>query len=155
MINNGENINVLNKVSQAFVRMGTGYVKCFADVVLNMKDDNITFFEGNIVVYKITVPHINSHIKSVVNILKEQNFEIYVISLTNQYLVETIVKCLMIPVKNCFGIKYKMTKFDDIEVLSEDLINPLPAGKEIEKIYKQEISGDLPLFTAGSSSADL
>ncbi len=153
-LTNGKEQTAYIKASQAFAGMEIGCVKRFADVVLNMKDDNITFFEDD-TVYKVAVPRINPHFKLIVNLLKEQGFKIYVVSMSNQYLVETVAARLAIPAKHCLGIKHKMTKFDDIEVLSTDILEPIHFSNDTIQIYKQQIAENLPLFFAGSSDTAL
>ena len=154
LIAEGNENDAYIKASQAFTGMESGCVKRFADVVLDMKDEFITFFENDFV-FKVPVPRINPHFKRTINLLKKNKFKIYILSASNQYLTETAAKRLLIPAKNCFGIKHSFTKYDDIQVLDSKIIEPVPIGKGKKEVYQKQISKNAPLFTAVNKFADL
>jgi len=154
MIANGKELEAYKLASLSFKGMEDGCVRRFADVVLNMKEDFITFFEDDYV-FKVSVPRINPHMKTIINMLKKNRFKIYVISSSNQYLVETAAARFGLPRKNCFGIKHKLKKFDNVRVLSDEIIVPLPFAEGKVEIYKEEIGKLPPLFAAGDSITDI
>ncbi len=154
LIENGKELEAYKLASLAFKGMEDGCVRRFADVVLDMKDDFITFFEGDFV-FKVPVPRVNPHMKTIVNLLKKNGFKIYVISASNQYLVETAAIRFGIPRKNCYGIKHILKKFDYVQVLDEEIIAPLPFAEGKVEVYKELKENVPPLFTAADDLSDL
>ncbi len=150
----GSGIDAYTKASQSFAGMEDSCIKRFADVVLNNKDEFITFFEGAHII-KVPVPKINPHLKQIVELLKNNEFQIYIIAPVNQFLLETAAIRFGISKKHCYGIKHKLNYYESIQVLDKQILPPLPFAEEKKKIYRQFISESAPLFTASSSSNDL
>jgi len=154
MIADGKNLDAYASASKGFAGMEEGCVRRFANVVLTMKDENIKFYEDESAVI-VPVPKPNPVMKEVVNRLQENKFRIYIISASNQYLVEEAAAMFGISKKNCFGVRQIVKKIDEVFLLQKDIESPFPYADGKKHIFQNEISQYKPILTSGDSISDI
>lgn len=109
----------------------------------------------------VPVPKAHPFMFELLQILRENSFNIYVISATNIFSVRITCRYFFkIPEDNCFGIE-PITKKIDIGdskaqyILSNEIKKPLTITTGKEVLYWEKISKTRPLITAGDSETDI
>lgn len=154
LIYDGQHRKAYIEASKVFAGMEPDCVRRFANVIFTKKTDYITFFENDLVI-KVSVPRINPQMKYIVDRLLEEKFKIYIISASNQYLVEEAGKLFGISIKQCFGFKHHLNTIDELQFITPDLIEPLPYAEGKPSVYSKFISDKAPLITGGDSISDI
>ncbi len=105
----------------------------------------------------IPVPRPNPLMQEVLVLLAQLNYEIYIISASNQFTVREVARhYLNVPACHSFGIVPELERTgDDSPILTDRLEQPLPITDGKEKIYFDRISSELPLVTGGDSDTDI
>jgi phosphoserine phosphatase len=106
---------------------------------------------------RIVVPRPNKMMQALVNYLNQLEYEIYVISASNQYSVVYIAKTFFgIPESHVFGMKPTTHKNQQgTEVLGNEIEEPGTVGEGKALTYWKFIGHIPPLITAGDSTTDL
>lgn len=154
LINEGQKKQAYIEASKVFAGMEPDCVRRFANVILTKKDDYISFFETDLLI-KVPVPRVNPKMKYIVDRLLDEKFKIFIISASNQFLVEEAAKLFGISVKRCFGFKHYLDTIDNLQIITPQLIEPLPYADGKGKVYSEFISDMAPLITAGDSISDI
>ena len=130
-------------------------VKRFANALLKYEQPEITFFEDENV-YKVFVPKPNPLTQKFIEILKNNNFEIHIITSSNRYLVSHPAKHYFdIDEKYVHGIDHKIKKFSGVPMLTDQVIDPLPIDEGKIDVFRKYVSKELPLIFGGDSRYDL
>ena len=106
---------------------------------------------------RIPVPAPNPMMLTLLELLRKNGYDIYVISASNQFTVREVGQHdLSIPAPHCFGILPVLERNGDgTEILSGQLERPLPITDGKADIYFAHISKDPPLVTGGDSDTDI
>jgi len=106
---------------------------------------------------QIPIPHIDPGMRSLIDLLKGEKFDIYVISASNSISVKVIAdEYLELSREKAFGIESERHKNEDgRELLSEVLKEPVPVNNGKADLYRALISEKMPLITSGDSELDL
>ncbi|MEN8223326.1 MAG: HAD family hydrolase [Acidobacteriota bacterium] len=106
---------------------------------------------------KIPIPHIDPGMRSLIDLLKNEKFDIYVISASNSISVKIIAdEYLGLEKEKAFGIESERHKNKDgRELLSKVLKEPVPVNIGKANLYSALISENMPLITSGDSELDL
>ena len=150
-----ENIyEAFSRTSKILSGMETECVERLANVIFDMSNEFITFFEDDKII-KVAVPRPNPIMQKLIKYLYENNFEIFVISASNQWLVKAACERFFhIPFTNVFGVKNKTNLIDCMQILTDVIEVLAPIDKNKGKIYLENISLTPPMISAGDSIYD-
>lgn len=153
-INDGNIFDAFVSTSTILYGMEPKCVENLAKAILEIEEPFITFFIGNRVI-KVKVPKPKPLMQEYIEFLKINNFSIYIISASNYWLVKTVAKLFFnIEDEFIFGVKNKIIKIEDLDILSNEIGTICPIGKNKAEIYSEFISNFPPLITAGDSLND-
>ncbi len=109
----------------------------------------------------VPIPKVHPIMYEFIELLKRNDFKIYVISATNIFSVRLICKYLFeLDEKNCFGIEPETIKKNKDSLPAERILTgkikePLTITIGKEDLYWDKISKIRPLITAGDSESDI
>lgn len=109
----------------------------------------------------VPVPIPNPVLQALLKFLKTADYEIYVISATNQFSVRVTVREFFdLPDSRVFGIKPAVQEKQDetkgkILVLGSELEPPVPVDEGKVEVYRKYAGSIQPLLTAGNSETDI
>lgn len=130
-------------------------IKRFANAVVKIENPDIVFFENDYI-FKVKVPRPNSVMIDLVKLLYKFDFEIHIISSSNQFLVSQLAKKYFDLDSNfVHGIKHEIQRFMDVDVLTETIISPTPIDTGKIDVYKKYIGKSGPILFGGDSIYDL
>ena len=150
MISDGEIVQAYKMASKVFSGMEVSCVRKLANIILDDTNSDINLYEDD-EPYKVQLPKINPIMHSVISYLLKLNFNIYIISASNQYLVEEVAARFDIPASNCFGIKNKIQIADGVDILDSKILNPVPVAEGKAKLFTKIFKKDKPIIAGGDS----
>ncbi len=105
----------------------------------------------------IPIPHIDPGMRSIIDFLIIEKFDIYVISASNSTSVKVIAEeYLDLEKDKAFGIdSERHIDEDGREILSEVLKDPVPVNSGKADLYRALISNEMPLIVSGDAELDL
>jgi phosphoserine phosphatase len=122
-------------------------IESTARQVLELRRDAIRVGDDN-----VPVPRPHRLLSAFVQFLRDQSFQIYVISGSNHISTQIAGEVLFgLPRCCCFGIQTRV----EGGRLTDELLSPLPIGEGKAHLYRQLQSERLPLVTATDSRLDL
>ena len=129
-------------------------VDLVADLTRELMNSDFRYLEHS--GEQIPIPHIDPGMISLMEVLRKNRFEIYIISASNQVSVRVIgEEYLGLDPGRIFGIDPE-TGEDRMgrKILTENLKEPAPVNSGKAELYRTVIGGELPLLTAGDSELD-
>jgi phosphoserine phosphatase len=150
MIGRGDIRKAYSMASSAFAGMETNCVRRLACEVLKIKKDCISFVEDDNL-YKVAVPRINPVMKSIVKFLQKNTIKVFIISASNQYLVEQAAELFGIPHENCYGMKNALKEHGEVEILLRKITGTVPVAQGKARILKGISKEYLPILGGGDS----
>jgi len=154
LVYDGKIHEAYTKTSIILEGMETSCVERLANVIFDIQDEFITFFEDD-KIFKVIVPKPNPLMQELVKYLYQNNFEIFVISASNFWLVKAACqRFFQIPDENVFGVKNKTHKLEGLQILTNEIEDLAPIDTNKSKVYFSKISYTPPLLTAGDSIYD-
>lgn len=110
----------------------------------------------------VPVPRVNPPMQTLIRLLQEWHYQIYIISASNHPSVQITAETLFaIPGFRAFGIRSRIVERslpgqkEKIRLLTPDLLEPIPVDRGKAALYKKHIGSVPPLVTAGDSELDL
>ncbi len=105
---------------------------------------------------KIVIPNVNPGMASLLMLLKNEDYEIKVISASNSVSAKIIAEeYLGLGADNTYGIETEIINNDDGKMLfSANLKEPVPVNHGKAELYHKEFGNELPLIVAGDTEFD-
>ncbi len=152
MISEGDKENAYRRITACMEYIPPSLI---ADLTRELMNSDFRYIEHS--EEQIPIPHIDPGMRSLIDLLKKENFDIYVISASNSISVKVIAgEYLELDHDHAFGIETEIQKDGDGgELLTGLLKEPAPVNVGKAELYRLFISEDMPLITAGDSELDL
>jgi len=153
ILQRGDKLEAFTQMVKAYSGLPTSLMRDVACTVMKNTDHTISA-EGAVV----PVPRPNPVMQAVVAYLQYLGYEIYVISASQQLLVEYVAREYFgIPGTHVIGLSNRLETHPRVRgaVLSAELEEPLTVTDGKADAYRRFISPEMPLITGGDSLTDL
>ena len=152
MITHGEKELAYRRITECMEYIPESLI---ADLTRELMNSDFMYIEHS--GEQILIPHIDPGMRSLIDLLKSEKFDIYVISASNSISVKVIAdEYLGLEREKAFGIETEINKDEDgKELLSKVIKDPAPVNIGKAELYRLFICKDMPLITAGDSELDL
>lgn len=154
LINSGQPGEAFLRMCSCMESISTSYIKSTVNSIIDTDDRYITFYEDDEAV-NVLVPKPSPLMKTIVDLLRAYNCDIYIISSSHSIAVTIVAgRFFKIDPDHVFGVKNKEEEIGDTTFLLSEIIEPTPIREGKALVYYNKFGTEKPYIVFGDSPND-
>ncbi len=154
LINSGRPGEAYISMCSCMEGISTSYLKSTVNSILDTDENFISFYEENETI-NVLVPKPSPMMKSIADILRAYNCDLYVISSSHSIAVTIVAgRYFKIDPSHVFGVKNREEETGDTTFLTSEILEPIPVREGKALVYFSKIGSERPYLVFGDSAND-